>query len=603
MTFTRNNNEFDLVSGRVAARFSSDGARLDSTLHVRTLAWGRRGTLALMGLRELLQDGDRLAMLAPGVREWWRPVASGFEQGWTILAAPAGSGPVSVHVAVSLRVRANGRNLALLGVAGGDAWTVSELACWDARRVALPCEFSTTAEGFGVSVDDSAAEYPIQVDPIYREADALIDDDGIVYYDPTVGDGDVNADGYADVMIAAHQGNASQAWIYLGDPSGEPQLALSVTGLDMELAHDATMAFADVNGDGYDDVIGGADLRDSALLFLGPDLQWTARLQSDCHSPFGYSVANAGDFNGDGYEDVVVGSPENVEEWYGLGCVALYLGSAGGLATAPDALWTGRDETQEFFGARVVGLGDVDGDGFDDVGVTSDNLPDAYIFRGSASPAATATWEDAWDTAYGEFWLSRAGDVNGDGFDDVVGSGSRMVMGEPGYAAVLTPGGPDGMGGGVEFPAVVDGGYLGAAAAGAGDVDGDGFDDVLVSSEQPYETYLYRGSASGLILTPSATLKCGDYGTAVTGAGDVDGDGLDDVLVSGDGSVCLFLGSTLAGPGDTGFTTYVEPDSDSGAPSVSEDGGKSGCGGQGCGGGSISALLLVPGLFGLRRRT
>lgn len=557
----------------------------------------------MLGQRELLQDGDTLTMLAPGVREWWRPVASGIEQGWTILAAPAGSGPVGVEVAVSASVRVDGAGLALNAPSNATAWSVAELACWDARSVALPCEFSTTAEGFGVSVDDSAAEYPIQIDPIYRDADALVDDDGIVWWDPMVGDGDVNGDGYADIMIAAYQGNASQAWIYLGDPSGEPQLALAVTGIDMREADNPTMAFADVNGDGYDDVVGGADLRDSALLFLGPDLQWTARLQSDCHSPFGYSVANAGDFNGDGFADVVVGSPENVEEWDGLGCVALYLGSADGLATTPDALWTGRDQTQEYFGSRLVGLGDVDGDGYDDVGVTSDSCGDGYIFRGSASPAASATWEGAWARAYGSLFLDGAGDVNGDGYDDVVGSGSQMVMDEPGYAAVFTPGGPDRMGGGVEFPPVVDGGYLGAAAAGAGDVDGDGFDDVLVSSAEPYETYLYRGSASGLMLTPSATLKCDEYGTAVTGAGDVDGDGMDDVLVNGIESICLFLGSTLAGPGDTGFTTYVEPDSDSGSSSDTDDGGKSGCGGQGCGGGSVSALLLVPGLFGLRRRT
>jgi len=598
--FTRSSDGFDLVGGGLSAQLSSDGVQLDRTLHVRTLAWGRGEQLAVLDQRELLQDGDRVTMLAPGVREWWRPVASGIEQGWTILAAPAGSGPVGVEVAVSASVRVDGSALALDDLAGADAWSVSELACWDARGVALPCQFSTIEGGFRVFIDDDGAMYPVEIDPIYRAADALIDDDGIVYYDPMVGDGDVNGDGYADVMIAAHQGNASQAWIYLGDPSGEPQLALSVTGLDMELAHDATMAFADVNADGYDDVIGGADLRDSALLFLGPDLQWTARLESDCSSPFGYSVANAGDFNGDGYEDVLVGSLDYMGESMedpGPGCTALYPGSPDVVTGEPAMLITGVDawDQDKAVGSEVDGLGDVNGDGFSDIGLNSVLAGGLYWFLGSGSPPSTLTTADA-AGVHGSvsFGVAGAGDINADGYADVLGWGS--------VGAYFFPGSEDGLAVTVDVPPVVDTGYF-AFASGAGDVDGDGFDDVLVSSSQPYEAYLFRGSATGLILTPSATLKCGDFGSAVTGAGDVDGDGLDDVLVSGDGSVCLFLGSTLAGPGDTGFTTYVEPDSDSGAPPVSDDGGKSGCAGQGCGGGSISALLLVPGLFGLRRRT
>lgn len=69
---------------------------------------------------------------------------------------------------------------------------------------------------------------------------------------------------------------------------------MTISGLDMSEAYQAAIAFADVNGDGYDDLVAGADAYEEALVFLGPDLALTSRLQSDCPSPFGYSWPTPG---------------------------------------------------------------------------------------------------------------------------------------------------------------------------------------------------------------------------------------------------------------------------------------------------------------------
>ena len=139
------------------------------------------------------------------------------------------------------------------------------------------------------------------------------------------------------------------------------------------------------------------------------------------------------------------------------------------------------------------------------------------------------------------------------------------------------------------------------------------------------DSYLFRGGASGLGRTSSATIRCeGADGWLEAGAGDVDGDGLDDVLVSSGDHVCLFLGSTLAGPGETGVDEGpgTSPDlhdsedaagwmnADDTGPAVDSDApadqpppaGKSGCAGRGCGGGSVSAVVVLLSLSGVRRR-
>lgn len=310
---------------------------------------------------------------------------------------------------------------------------------------------------------------------------------------------------------------------------------------------------------------------------------------------------------------MIVGSPEILgwPDGSGPGCVAVYFGSADGVGGEPDVMLLG-DEWDRQFGGVVAGLGDVNADGYDDFGVSSGYDGHIFVFVGSASPSPAGTSADAWALDYLGYTtsLDAAGDVNADGYGDMIAAGRDGVQ--------LFLGAEGGIGAGERISGPDAYAYSGA---GAGDVDGDGYDDVIAAVD---DSYLFRGGPSGLGSTSSATIRCeGAYGWLEAGAGDVDGDGLDDVLVSSGDHVCLFLGSTLAGPGETGVDDGpgTSPDlhdsedaagwmdaDDTGAGTGADDtgeparSGKSGCAGGGCGGGAASAVGVLVGLSGIRRR-
>src|SRR6185436_2718723 len=143
---------------------------------------------------------------------------------------------------------------------------------------------------------------------------------------------------------------------------------------------------------------------------------------------FGFSVAGAGDVNGDGYDDLAVGAPNYQDDQIQEGRVFLYLGSPGGLPTLPS--WTADGNQQQGqFGSVVAGAGDVNGDGYADLLVTTpvgypvQGLGRAVVYHGSASGLpATPAWSIVADQASAAFGsaAASAGDVNGDGYADVI---------------------------------------------------------------------------------------------------------------------------------------------------------------------------------------
>jgi hypothetical protein len=238
------------------------------------------------------------------------------------------------------------------------------------------------------------------------------------------------------------------------------------------------------------------------------------------------------DLNGDGFADVIVGDTE------GNGAVYVYLGGAGGLSTTPVVL-TGSGGANEEFGISVASAGDVNGDGFADVVVgardNANGSGTAYLYLGGAAgltgTPTVLTGPDGLGVS-----LASAGDVNGDGYADVLVAGydtdavDLYLGGAAGLSTtpvrVETPGGADGL--------------LGPSIASAGDVNGDGFGDVVIGSYgfdgNTGSVYLYLGGTGGLNAMPMVLTgpggSDGGFGFSVAGAGDVNGDGFADVIVS-----------------------------------------------------------------------
>ncbi len=379
--------------------------------------------------------------------------------------------------------------------------------------------------------------------------------------------GDVNGDGYADVIVGAPYNDAGgadagRAYIYFGGPAADAVPDLTLTGAAPGDVFGYSVAGAgDVNGDGYDDVIVGAigndvggNLAGQAYVFFGgaspnsvADLTLTGAAATD---ELGYSVAGAGDVNGDGFADVIVGAPLNDAGGTDFGRAYVFFGGTIPNNSA-DVTVTGA-ATNDELGYSVAGAGDVNGDGFADmiVGAPFNSAGGsfagrAYVYFGGASPNNVVDLTLTGAAASDEFGFSvaGAGDFNGDGFADViVGAQFNDAGGNNAGQAYLYFGasGPNSAADVIFTGAVFD--QLGNSVAGAGDIDGDGFADVIVGAylndggaPNGGQAYVYLGGASPnntADITLTGVAASDQFGESVAGAGDVDGDGFGDVIAA-----------------------------------------------------------------------
>jgi hypothetical protein len=386
---------------------------------------------------------------------------------------------------------------------------------------------------------------------------------------PRSHDLDVNGDGYADQIVGAPgktTNDTGKALVYLGSPGGygptpQPSFTLS-GGYGPGGGFGYSVANAgDVNHDGYVDVIVGEPARDAmgdtatqgdgtgrAYLFFGGPLGLgpapvpavTLVSPDGPSTGFGYVVRGVGDVDGDGYGDVAVGAPYYAQGGSAqTGRVYVYRGAAAsGMSRTPAQILTGFDLAyggttyDGFFGIALAGAGDVNGDGFADIAVGAPGVGGgvgrAYVYLGGpgglASPPVSLSAPPG-SVNFGTY-VAGAGDLNRDGLDDVVASGTygfAVYVGTASGASQQTYVStfPD--------PSLHSFGVV----AGLGDVNGDGYDDVgawAIGGSFTGPVLVYHGGPSGIGAAPGVQMMSG-WSLTFAGAGDADGDGLADVIL------------------------------------------------------------------------
>ena len=395
------------------------------------------------------------------------------------------------------------------------------------------------------------------------------------------GAGDVNGDGYDDVLVGSPRAdtagsNAGDAYLMFGPISGTMTLDTADAVLSgiaaSDLAGQSLAGLGDWNSDGYGEIVIGAYGDDTsgsgngaAYILQGPVSSMSL---GDAHAvvlgtadndALGYAVALAGDTNADAVPDLIVGAYGTDSYGSNAGSAYLFTGPLTGQIAASSAVATFNGGTDgDNAGWSVSSAGDTNGDALADLIIgapSADNTGTdaglAAVFLGPPAGSYTMSAGDAVLTGvtagdYAGYAVAGAGDVNGDGYDDVVVGAYGADDGTSGGGVAYILWGP--LAGSKSLAGaetIIHGdsasGRLGIAVAAAGDINSDGQADVLLGADRYYgglgAGYLVLGYAMGTIDASSADamLEGQTYydwaGASVAGAGDTNADGRDDVLV------------------------------------------------------------------------
>src|SRR5215813_4048922 len=467
---------------------------------------------------------------------------------------------------------------------------------------------------FGHAADDipAAASVATSVDPgIFRLAGgAVFPSDGALTGYSVSYAGDFNGDGVGDLMVSApHYGASQQGATYIvfgGAGSGAGSTSIRIDGAaQYDMTGRSVASLGDINGDGFDDVLIGASAADASgrldagisYVVYGNASGANINLANfNASQGFriiggsqpeltGYSVSAAGDVNGDGRTDLLIGAI-NTNGFYSGSAYVIYGTDFGAdidlahLTPSQGVRFDGGIETQTGF--SVSAAGDVNGDGLGDIII---GAPSPLSFAGQEGGSAFVVFgkagglsnTDLANLAPGDgfridgaavgdqagYSVASAGDFNGDGFGDLIigapgadpdgntdAGSAYVIFGKAsGFDDIdlsnLSPAdgfridGPSGVQGnlGFELPA-----ELGTSVAGAGDINGDGYSDIVVGapgfSLAEGVAYVIYGEASG------AVNKVGTSGADRLFGGD-----FDDTLSGGDGN------DVIGGKGGTNLVT------------------------------------------------
>jgi hypothetical protein len=410
--------------------------------------------------------------------------------------------------------------------------------------------------------------------------------------------GDVNGDGYSDVLISAYlfdsgiQKDNGIVNLYFGSSTGisaQQQPARTFYGNDDDHMGSSIACAGDVNGDGYSDILLGAEYHDNGQFNEGGVFvyhgskdgivgNWASMLESNQGDGwFGTAVSSAGDVNGDGYSDILIGCYTFDNGQKDEGHVFVYHGGADGVGQTGYTQVTGNNIGAQI-GFSVATAGDVNADGYSDVivgapyydlGESDEGI--ALVYYGSQSGLITATYHILQENKAGSRFgwaVSGTGDVNGDGFDDVIVGADTYSNGQENEGAIFIY---HGSATGITIQAAIHfernfaDSYMGTSVASAGDVNKDGYADVVVGADGvTNEACVYEGSSNGITGNPKileTNEKDSDFGGSVASAGDVNGDGYGDIIVgdhlygpNGEGAAYVFHGSNTGIGSDAAVT-------------------------------------------------